>query len=38
MRVVEDYPTVTRVRLLVRGLVQGVGFRPYIFRSPRAAR
>lgn len=31
MRVVEDYPTITRAQVLVRGLVQGVGFRPYIY-------
>ncbi len=31
MHVVEHHPPITRVQILVRGLVQGVGFRPYIF-------
>ncbi|MCA1593375.1 MAG: carbamoyltransferase HypF [Acidobacteria bacterium] len=40
MHVAEHHPPITRVQILVRGLVQGVGFRPYIFAlaSQRALR
>jgi hydrogenase maturation protein HypF len=35
MHVAEDRSQTTRVRILVRGIVQGVGFRPYIFALAR---
>ncbi len=31
MSSIEHCPTTTRVQILVRGMVQGVGFRPYVF-------
>ncbi|MBC7912062.1 MAG: acylphosphatase, partial [Pyrinomonadaceae bacterium] len=31
MSSIEHHPVTSRVQILVRGLVQGVGFRPYVF-------
>lgn len=35
MRNAEHYQVATRVQILVRGIVQGVGFRPYVFTLAR---
>ena len=35
MRSAEHYAAATRVQILVRGIVQGVGFRPYVFSLAR---
>lgn len=35
MRNAENYAVATRVQILVRGIVQGVGFRPYVFSLAR---
>jgi hydrogenase maturation protein HypF len=35
MSSIEHHPATTRVQILVRGLVQGVGFRPYVFSLAR---